>query len=537
MKRTICLAILLAGGCLLCGCGQKREETEPTVLPEYMQLMEEAPEPIVFSDNGDHYPAVSFYVDNTGSMERFVYTEEGKYEVDPMYVHFMRSLRDLGRIYDSTYYVIQEENQTADGEKKKVRVWKEYEGSVFDNFTTKEFYYSWRKDGYDDINGPLSKLYFEDQSMDNDCINVVLTDLAEQNVNNTQLAEEIQKLCENHQCEAYLFAFKFQYIGNAEVPNPGMVSTTIKGRVDGPRPYYVIVTGPKNYMGQFIKNMKEGLKAEQLIEGVNYYSADNHIELNQSVLSADEVIVVPTADYEQAKEEIKTGITKLSRNVVRNENPDNWFSDGGQRELLAFQYEKTKGIPKKNSEWWLDMYFPLNDSQNQDISYECRVRTFHVEEPESDKDAAEGESADETDETIDENADGIEETAPEENWVEETVPSVTAKVELVTEYPEQQEESPMAYHMKLTGAGGKDAPYEQTLAIVTIMRSEARTYEVPAWVQEFDTGTSDDYFQRTYNLEVFYDVLFGYKHKRLEDGTMVFQSKYAEIPVIITDIK
>ena len=36
---------------------------------------------------------------------------------------------------------------------------------------------------------------------------------------------------------------------------------------------------------------------------------------------------------------------------------------------------------------------------------------------------------------------------------------------------------------------------------------------------------------------LFYDILFGYRNKRMEDDTLRFVSSYAEIPVLITDLK
>ena len=65
-------------------------------------------------------------------------------------------------------------------------------------------------------------------------------------------------------------------------------------------------------------------------------------------------------------------------------------------------------------------------------------------------------------------------------------------------------------------------------------------YERPEWLSRFDTSSSDepdDYFQHTYNLIGFYDILFGYRNKRMEDDTLRFVSSYAEIPVLITDLK
>ena len=78
----------------------------------------------------------------------------------------------------------------------------EYEGSVYLDYAADGFHVGWNRRE----SGPLTSLFFEG-GLDTGCINVILTDLAEQNLNNTKLAQQIQKQCEQKGCAAELFVF------------------------------------------------------------------------------------------------------------------------------------------------------------------------------------------------------------------------------------------------------------------------------------------------------------------------------------------
>lgn len=494
--------LLLAGIALsLSACqSHPKGEAEPVVMPDYKDLIggpweeDTGPAPGAFS-------RVNVFFDNTGSMQRYIFNEKYQNIPDPAYVRFMRSLRDTGRLYDTHYYVLRE-NQEAQGK----RGWQEYEGSINEDFTKPEFYFSW-KNMDEDPGGPLSKLYYEKNGLNPQEINVVLTDLAEQNVNNTQLAQAIRDMCGNSKGEAYLFAFRFDYHGEAEVPNPDRVNQTVSRQLDGPRPFYVIVTGPRSDVRAYIKNMKDSLLEEQLAENRSYYMTDNRVDLDKRTLSPGEVEIQPAASLEEVKEEIKSGESRLSRNVVPYDSWEDLFCSEPEYQAIALRYEKAKGLPKKYSDWRLNLHIPLPEPKNPNLEYEISLKSYYLEISQED-----GESG------------GAPESA---RWVED------GKLPVQVEIEETEHEG---YDVKFTGKPGTVNGSGTVLQIIQITKKEKVPYRIPHWIEDFDTGSSDDYFQRTYNLKGFYDVLFGGQNKMVEGETMEFTGSYAVLPVIITNL-
>ena len=188
MILVLCVLVVI---CLI-GCGNKEENAEITQdvsFPSFKYLLEEDEQVSPDTPINSNVVPVKVYFDNTGSMEGFTINKDGERKPCSLYSKLMRCLRDMGRMQTIEYYVLGVNEQD----------WVLYEESIYDNFYTEGFHVWWKAGQL----GPLSKLYMNNRINDQ-CVNIVLTDLAEQRLNNTQLAEQIQKLCNEKDCEADL---------------------------------------------------------------------------------------------------------------------------------------------------------------------------------------------------------------------------------------------------------------------------------------------------------------------------------------------
>lgn len=512
---TLCMSVVW----YLTGCAWKQNsenEINNIPYPNYAEVLDDTDEIHVTEEKNEAVIPAKIYFDNTGSMEGFTRDENGARRPDDRYVKMMRCLRDMGRIQTIENYVLDEKQQE----------WISYGGSLYEDFVKDGFHIGWYTK-----QGPLSKLYFEDR-IDENYVNIVLTDLAEQNMNNTQLAEKIQKLCDEKGCEADLYAFKFLFYGDTQVPNPGSVSGMLNERVEGEKPYYIIMTGPKNYMDKYRKEFKDLLFSAGLEEGEDYFAATSGIDINEDWVDLADVIFADFATFEDIKlesseksnevaeegEDSSELIAMKSKNLTVYEDTLQLFSGESPVEIKAFQYERAKGVSSKLGDWRLNFFIPLSDGENPRITYECEYHVYELQESENE---------------------GEEET-PIRKWVENPTSRIELVQEKTTEFEGKSEKYPSAVFFSCTDkkVDKKHDPREsEVLLVIKITKEEIYPYVRPEWIEEFDTGETDDYFTRTYNLNGFYDVLFGYKNKRLQDDTIRFSSIYTQIPIIITNLE
>ncbi|WP_455619078.1 hypothetical protein [Eisenbergiella sp.] len=544
--KMVPLIVLFA--LLLCGCGESENSGGSTLpFPNYGTVLEQNEETSAYTWAGEAVIPARIYFDNTGSMEGFTFDENFGRRPDPSYLALIRCLRDMNRLQDAVYYTIDRYQQR----------WVEYEGSVYQDFAADGFHVGWNETEA----GPLTSLFFEG-GLDAGYVNVILTDLAEQNLNNTKLAQQIQKLCEEEDCAAELFVFSFEFHGNTQVPNPDQISNMLDERVDGKRPYYMLITGPEQYVAKYRKELVELLAGQQLTEGKDYFTATSRLSVNEIKADVSDVVFEPFADYEEMKAlysmkdktdgggkkyggknnaedldpeetlQAESINTRPSKNLIPYNNVSQLFEGTLPTQIAAFQYRKAEGVPEKMGDWELNFYVPLSDGKNPNITYTCDYRIYRLS----------GENEDSTQETETEEGRKQEEEKLRE-WVADGNSRVEITQEITEEYEGAMPEYPTAvfFSCKDKPAEKGHSPREKEILIIfKIMREERVPYERPEWLSLFDTSSSDepdDYFRHTYNLIGFYDILFGYRNKRMEDDTLRFVSSYAEIPVLITDLK
>lgn len=514
----------------LWGCGKDKEafsEIEEEPLPSLRDILREdevIPDQSDVSDN--KFPPVRVYFDNTGSMEGFTINSQGKRTPCEDYVKLMRCLRDMGRVRETQYYILDVDLQD----------WALSETGIYDHFAQSDFHVWWASGQP----GPLSKLYMENR-IDESCISIVLTDLSEQNFNTTQMAEQIRVLCDQKGCEADLFAFKFDFHGVTQVPDPKAVSGMLEGSVNGKRPYYMVVTGPSKYVEKYVEELKDILSGDGLDEDVEYFSVTSRSDLEYESIHLSDVNFEPFADYDDIYEEInkeseeKGGeeeenesdkadveIENLSRNLQRYENTDGLFEDGEETDLPAFCYQKVRGVGLDDGDWRLNFYIPLNDWDKSRKNYIYQYSTYQLENAEMGLTDQEQQAE-----------------AVQSSWIEKANSQIDISMEIYNNYKSPEREYPAVLYVSVKNKNAlqKVKPeWREVLLVLDIVQEDIFRPKRPEWLSEFDSGDTGDLFTHTYGLNNFYNVLFGYEDYIEKDGLVHIKNNYIQIPILLTGL-
>lgn len=146
------------------------------------------------------------------------------------------------------------------------------------NFGSKDFY-TFNKGSFNNAAGeygPLGLLFKNANSPVNfDELNVFITDLAEQQLNNKELAQRINEvLTENDNRSAALYYINSNFSGLASVPVP---SSVVSGQVrmtdenyTGTRPFYCLIVGPTSEVVNICNVLNDSLKGSGLQSGRDF---------------------------------------------------------------------------------------------------------------------------------------------------------------------------------------------------------------------------------------------------------------------------
>ena len=343
-------------------------------------------------------------------------------------------------------------------------------------------------------------------------------------------------MCSQNGCDAYMLAFQFDYHGEAEVADPDRINGIISKRIDGPRPYYVIFTGPSQYIDRYMEQFLTFLNYFQLYEDKDFYLAKSKLEWDESVLDKKDIVFQRASSYDEIKQEIQDGeILELSKNICPYDEPEDLFDGNSDNRIFAFYYQKGDGISKKYNDWRLNFQIPVSNSgKNTAIEYSID-QTYYIPVWTEIEKAEDGESMTEQSEgeKIGKETLGTETAEPQWKHIEN--PEFDESIEWVSGNEDNIQQKTVS--VKLSGKPDKELKTDTVLMILTIIQKEEIVYKKPDWLSNFDTGLGDDYFQKTYNLSGFYDVLFGSGYLTTKNGKLVSSHIYAQIPILITGLR
>ena len=364
----ISLILAAAMALSLCGCGGGSRGTDVLEVPAW--VMERKGTGRAGSE--DVASTVNFYYDNTVSMYPFVCNEKGKSEVNgkPVVtgtlVHWMNAVRQILQQFGGVTYTLQA------NEKKELR-WQPYDNGdqedFRNNFGNRKFYTGddvFPMDGDAEV-GPLAQLYypFNEKSFDPAATNIVLTDLAEQSVNNTELAAHINRdILSQEGYAAAVIAVKCPFHGMAYVPNPDKISQLKKGKVDGLRPLYMILTGPEERLKMVYDSMLQAMQNYGLSVDEDYYTTIQSAKETVNAVKNDDIMIPPTL-AENDKKSFRKYVDNsefsdnLGLNLLDESEEANLFGSESYLnvDLNVFDYVKASGSDRMV----LNYYIPLPD--------------------------------------------------------------------------------------------------------------------------------------------------------------------------------
>lgn len=390
-KKICGLILALAMALSLCSCSNSSRQNGDTVsYPIPSWIADRKTNSISATES--NAVNVNFYYDNTTSMYPFVCNADGESNVDgkatvsgPL-VNWISAIREIIQTTDGTVYTLQ-------ADKNDELTWNEYPNDIHNNFSNKNFYTfhsQLPKDGDADV-GPLAQLYYEN-AMDPSAVNIVLTDLAEQSVNNTELAACINRtILSQEGYGAAIIAVQCAFNGVASVPNPAMVSNLLTDTVHDERPLYMILTGPDTQLRSIYDTLINGMEQHGMHEGDDFYT---YFQSGDAAINGvkDSDIVIPPELAERSDNSFK----RYFENSVFYDNLSlEQLSKGEVSELFGseeylkesinvFRYQK----PKSSNRMVLNYYIPLNDYEKFGDSYVWRL-AYDIDEEQKNTDNAE----------------------------------------------------------------------------------------------------------------------------------------------------
>lgn len=526
-----CIMIIIAVCMALSGClGSSNDEGIPASALTH-QITEDnskITQTEIGDEGDDKNTAVNYYMDNTGSMQGFIFDTDWSVNPSEEYTHFMTVLRDMGTVsgFDDTscYYI----GEDAAGN----REWQKRPEELISLLSNKNMYYSWEDQNGDvTAGGPLTLLNLDNyMSLEKDTISVIVTDLAEQNLKNTTFGETVRNYCEANDYEAYLYCFRFKYNGTVGVPNPDNLSEIIEEEVRGEgatRPYYMIVMGPQKALDRYIKKLNGKFSDNDLNEGEDYYFestiAEQSITIPEQVdeitisdVTFAECIVDGNKEYKAYDDEdyIRNHPDGISKNLIWIEDAQSIFEETDKKindGVTGFKIEYGNSTDKM---WWLTVTIP--EKKSEGIEYSWYADVYYLDSTENlNRDVdTENENAEVSYEWILNNNPSIEIDYGSEHGGNRRI--VVAKKDA------SKDDDFEAILVMLKGT------YTGQETVITYLKT------VPDWIGMFDARSKAESFTKTYNLKGFYEALFDVaddENEIVEVNTNT--EEYITIPIVI----
>lgn len=593
-KRLRALLAAALSLCMLlssCGMGGSPLPQPPYDLPDWLAQKQEASSALGEGSGtlDKKEIQVDFFYDNTQSMDGYVRGQDLSYgDPDGLLVRTLTALRNINREYSATMYTMQPENG--------ILHWAEYQGRLYDDFSKKEFYtYS---GNYYNKQGPLRSLFFGEGVVNPKNINVFVTDLCEQGVDNAELAHQInENILTQEGYAAAIIAMKAHFNGKPSYPDPEKVNSMSDPNqvVHQPRPYYIILTGPYSYLSRYLSDFEENMK--EVKKGEDYYLSVYRPGSGVEPVSFGDIRTVRDADYIEEMDESTLDDVNLPVNLnlsvqrIGNTQIPQLFKTDDYLNVLGFNYLDSRQAVNlnKTQRMVLNFFLPVTteDGNLDGVSFTVGDRYTPTGNAEVDKLLSKRECltfsylSPLTDEEINSYWERLpggsqssgEEELPSYRW--ETVSSqleqdtqitVTWDKQLVragdvlqfeespllppgyqpaplfsgSDYDEDFTPDTMGIHIRVRAASPTSAMAGSTVVFnlpVYAVNLSDRDMDPPEWVGEFDSGDTRDHVGRTYNLDIFYKTLFGLTNR--DDPELMRaqrETKIADLTVAVTDL-
>lgn len=354
MKKIVTVVSLVLVVALLfasCNCG----DNPPPELHESVTELKETIENM--SKKAEGTTKANLYYDNTQSMYGFICDQV---DVKSNFTIVCQDLSNIIKGYND--YSI---NALCPNEEKLLK-WSEIGIDGFYEFRKKDFYsfpntsHSGSFDRAHGESGPLQSVFNSSESPVNfDELNVFVTDLAEQELNNKLLAQKINDIVlekEDHSVAFYCIESYFD--GFASVPASGVTSNGHVKMIDadytGERVFYCVIVGPTIDVVGMCNSLDSTLKSSGLVENSDFYSAKvlskRGLQYAPITNAEKDVFNNLFVDFEEEDkyndyEQYQSGISFENTNLNFNVTPlhyDDFFGKQDDKQYgLYYQYDTT----------------------------------------------------------------------------------------------------------------------------------------------------------------------------------------------------
>lgn len=365
-KQIAKLAVLLTTALLLASCGASVEAPYPA--PQW--ALDVATPKMVDVATVESTAKVDVYYDNTQSMYGFI-KEGGNV------VRVATALRDVTNQYSNgTIYTLQSDGAGS-------LAWAPLEEDLRNALADWEGFYTVGKGSLNGI-GPLQRLYYGDAAIDPKAINVVVTDLAEQNVDSGDLAARINELVLSQEgYSAVLIGIKGEFNGKKYVEDLNEINEMPGEQVQGRVPLYILITGPDASLDIYLENLLKCFDNYSLTESQSDDMADGDYVVARyfagngaRVLSKDDILTVQPAKEQDGMRRDDWQTAAINENLMLREidaaHLDTLIDTDGYLNIFTYEYDNqvNDANPKRIL---LNYFLPVERTDGVDRPIELHV--------------------------------------------------------------------------------------------------------------------------------------------------------------------
>lgn len=351
-------AVLAAA--MLAGCGGAAVEP-PYQLPQWASAIVEPEQTDM--ENVAATAKVDIYYDNTQSMYGFA--------TGGTMVRAVAALRDVVNQYQNTT------TYTLNGSSGGYLQWMPFEGDLYTSMVNYEEFYTVGKGSFMTGTGPLQMLYYDANTLDPTAINVVITDLAEQNVDTSDLAAKInENILSQDGYSAALIGILGDFVGTKYVSDLDAVNQMNGVEVNGKVPIYILITGPDASLNVYVDNLVTSFQNYELTENADFFVARYHAGNSARVLTQDDIITVGPAQEQDGMKKNDWKTAQINENLGLAQIDASHLDTLVQTDhyLDMFAYEKNNDANGINTgRLTLNYFLPIGRTDGLDLPVQYKI--------------------------------------------------------------------------------------------------------------------------------------------------------------------
>ena len=351
LPLVIFIMIFFIAGCEL-PWGNK---TAKPAVPEYLEELAKTEEA-----NDQKITDVCLYYDNTQSTYGFVQPNAAN-QTPRNFVIATDGLYNIMEGYSNPSYYRLDGSPNLNWQKLP-------DGKTFQSgYKTKDFYTYGAGTQFEGSLGPLQLLFSEKTAVNFDALNIFMTDMAEQNLQNSDLARMLNKIIEEKDDYSIaLYAINSYFYGTASIPKAGVLDAS--GNLvfedipyDGVRPYYCLMVGPTKELVNFSDNFKTMLDSKGIKENTDFFSTTFFEKNGIEKIEIKDIQKTETIDYYKGEAQgIKPNESNETANLISVETDEIFDKIEKAYPCLDYEVDTQKQNPDNRNEGKINLFLPIS---------------------------------------------------------------------------------------------------------------------------------------------------------------------------------